>query len=159
MKKLLVLMLVLVMAASASAAISDYKATLSGTTLTIVGLNASASFTGDWIGTYDMSTVFSGPVAKVGSVGDYNAGSTSNILLDVGATYTGIIIDVGDGLASDPVVLGDWFTVQYSGSVGDILTVEENPGSVFVGTLEVLVPEPMTIALLGLGGLFLRRKK
>ncbi|MCK4751949.1 MAG: PEP-CTERM sorting domain-containing protein [Planctomycetes bacterium] len=166
MKKLLVLMLVLVLASSASAALTDIELQLSGTTLTIVGKNAvSLSY-----GLYNLGgagaggpTDVSGPgvILADGTGGDAGGALASiNVYQNVATNYSGFdFITLDSSPATDAIDAMDWFTVQYSGNVGDVFTVYDvSAGSATLGTLEVL-PEPMTIALLGLGGLFLRRKK
>jgi len=54
---------------------------------------------------------------------------------------------------------GAWFSMTVTGlSVGDELDVEDvMDGYKSLGTITV-TPEPMTLALLGLGGLFIRSK-
>ena len=160
MKKLLIFMLVLGVASTASAVtvLDDIRLDLSGTTLTVVGLTAGASFDG---GIYDEAvTIESYTTPKTVNS---NAGSLGAIDLFSGTGYNGFDITVGSTGLEDPawpVVAGDWFTVEYSGDVGDVMQIYDYgvSATVAVGTLNI-VPEPMTIALLGLGGLFLRRRK
>ena len=166
MKKLLILMLVLSLATVSFGVIapvaSDYTATLSGTTLTISG-PALASGVSVNPGFYDLTdtSMWSGGV-ELGS--PTTAGSLADIA-PYSSSSDGYGVDCWGGstgleVPAHPAQAGDWFTVTVTGlSVGDSLDVEDvSDGYKSVGTITVL-PEPMTIALLGLGGLFLRRRK
>jgi len=70
--------------------------------------------------------------------------------------------DLGDGdVGGVGTVAGDWYMLDIIGAVsGDHIDIYDYAVSwaVPVGTLQ-LVPEPMTVLLLGLGGLLLRRRK
>ncbi len=162
MKKLLILMLVLVMASSASAALSDItKVDLAGGILTIGGVAGASLY-------YALEESDSGGIqfstdgAVLTGAGN-TAGDLAAITQYAVGTYSGVVIIVGTtglGEPPDPVEAGDWFTVTYGGEVGDTLYVYDSAvgGTPYIGSL-LVTPEPMTIALLGLGGLFLRRRK
>jgi hypothetical protein len=62
-----------------------------------------------------------------------------------------------------PIAAGDQFSLDYVGAVGDTATISlfvDPEYTTPVASVDVtVVPEPMTIILLGLGGLFLRRRR
>lgn len=157
MKKLLILMLVLGMTSLASAVttvLTDIELLYDGTTVTVVGLNAVVYEKA--IGIYDeagQGTV--GPLYEVLiAAGDLGA------ITGRPAGYNGVDIST---LASPvgEVTTGDWFKFAFAdGAVGDTMTIYDYAESYTVpaGTLN-LIPEPMTIALLGLGGLALLRRR
>jgi len=166
MKKLLVLLMVLGLVSSANAALSI---SLSDTTV-LVGNTVTLSVSSDdgafWDGFLILSedTVnWTDPVAA-----DYSGSMTLSGVGNLGwatpdGTYPAVYaLNVASNLVPSDVVAGTQFSI-------DIIGVQM--GTIYVGlqngsyepvvsdlTLEV-VPEPMTIALLGLGGLFLRRRK
>jgi hypothetical protein len=68
------------------------------------------------------------------------------------------------GTQSFPVGIGTLFTMNYSGALIDetatiSLFIAEDYVNPVSSVAVTVVPEPMTILLLGLGGLFLRRRK
>jgi hypothetical protein len=62
-----------------------------------------------------------------------------------------------------PLAVGNQFSFDYIGAVGDIATISlfVDPEYVtpFASVNVTVVPAPMTVILLGLGGLFLRRRR
>ena len=102
------------------------------------------------ITTGDIFTSGAGPVAGVPAGGTTATGIIYNLWIEVdvadGSLLLDMTLDAGAGTSSYKAHYSDasWITMVGAD----------------VGSLTLLtVPEPMTIALLGLGGLFLRRKK
>lgn len=155
MKKLLVLMLVLGLATAANAVTYD----LSGDTMTATG-TISVDVTGATADVY-LALVISSP----GGLGTFTKGTYAPSMTGsvMAATVNG---DAGEiwAFGTIPEELyqdGSWLTAAWSGaSTNATITVYSTPDGLSYTFLDsVLVPEPMTIALLGLGGLFLRRRK
>ena len=162
MKKCLVLMLVLGIASMATATLTisapatiDVGATVS---IAIVADAASAAQTGDASGGYVTAlgtyhTYISGFVMEPGAAAGTMSGYSYN-------ASTGYIYVNGSNLGTEDLLSpGDWLSFDLGTgalAVGDVITIALNNGQ-SVG-IDV-VPEPMTIGLLGLGGLFLRRRK
>ena len=164
MKKLLILLLVLAFASTSYGAYSDdFELELSGTTLTIVGLIAPASGSEMMYVVMDQGGPgdgyqFGTPTTIIGSPA--TAGSLRAIDVINDEDYDAFQFGAGSTGLEEPAwdaATGDWFTVQYSGDVGDFVDVYDDEVE-YLGTMEI-IPEPITIALLGLGGLFLRRRK
>ena len=170
MKKLLVLTLVLGMATMASA------------TLTIVA-DAVELMPSD---TNTLSVVAEGgelgsPVwLNIEGLGIMDATEADNLVQDdLGIPDFGIfVIDLGSAVGYDQTILLDFLipgttiNILEQGTAADFISFHcEGEGDVLItllngDTMEVLdtltisqIPEPMTLALLGLGGLFLRRRK
>ena len=91
-----------------------------------------------------------------------DAGNLSNTIDWVAGSWVGYVWSAND-TGGNPLVTGDWFIYDFhcdaEGDV-DILWFQtgEHTGLEVAATI-TQIPEPMTIALLGLGGLFLRRRK
>jgi hypothetical protein len=164
MRKLVVLMLVLGMASLASA---DF----------VTGLQVSPAQVTAWGDTLLVSvTATFGPTDAPATVwlgiegtGD---GVFSNAALGSAAGTGAVLSDGGYGAAylttsyPAPATPGSWsngniFTVTLKANgPGTVLNLYGADGTTLVASKEVtLTPEPATLAILGLGGLLLRRKK
>ena len=168
MKKILVLMLVLGITSMASAAL-----TLSGPTQVVVGQTVTITLSADAesvaVGDYGYVYV-GGPGADPVSMITMLTAMTDGLMSGVnytGNTYSYFYFVGADSPAdTTPPYLsaGDWLTFDVTASVTPNLSVI---GISVVSAMGysgdshniTVIPEPMTIGLLGLGGLFLRRRK
>ena len=168
MKKLLILMLVLGLASTASAALS---------------LDPSGYPGAVWPGAFDVDVVSTDTSMYTWFVAltDNRYGSIPNVTVTSGAGDDGSATPLGDLAGffdvwqiealdmSDPfdsVQPGAQFTVNlnFTGTGGDdsLQLVLLNPAVTVMDSITLYgigIPEPMTIALLGLGGLFLLRRR
>jgi len=172
MKKLLVLVMVLAMASFASAALT---LTISGPTELAYGAQGTytVSYSGDSLSGVDMDIVSNaGTQAGMWNISggvllatprvtsyDWTAKNTST------GNYEITMFNEFTGALTSPL-FSFVFTAPAAGTSATISTIDNgsfllnmdsasfNPPSMQVS----LVPEPVTIALLGLGGLFLRRR-
>jgi len=174
MKKFLVLMLVLGLASAASATTINLSLTVGG--------SSSVSYTSG--NTYQVDLKADQDLKAIGEI-DFIVETSSNTSA-LGAWINGPAGGLNDpGTLTGNDILNAWYgandlrtagTVLYSFNVTvyangtasiDNLSYIFDPAYVMpptnydIGTLSGVsfVPEPMTIALLGLGGLFLRRRK
>ena len=180
MKKLLVLILVLGIASVANAGlatielresdgvtpVADLDKVMLGSdyVLVVSGLAADVPQSSFGVGIYG-STYTAADWANLGP------GNSTTTVLDTGdisgiiwsAAFQGydmVAYDTGwPGGISD----GDWFAIDLSGVALGTFALDlldyDNASTIIGGVDGTVIPEPMTIALLGLGGLLLRRRK
>lgn len=171
MKKLLVLALVLAVASLASAAISwdvadngdgSYAVSLNSQGSQVTAVRISVMMSDN---TGSALSEFTSPFPALGD----------NLLAQPGPyAVAGISYSRPDPTFA-PIADGSVFSFNYVGNAGDVIALSSNgnfvSGDLYVATTTdnvsltgelgsiTIVPEPMTIGLLGLGGLFLRRRK
>ena len=155
MKKLIVLSLVMAMASLATAGLVsdlaettgnvDWTLDLNTGTLTGTGTSGAASM--------NFLKVLAGAVT---GLADTEAAGDAASFIEHPAVPGLYVADAGTVIA--PITPGVWFTMQFDFVPGTDVVIADAAGTTTLlqGTL---VPEPMTLGLLGLGGLFLRRKK
>lgn len=156
MKKLLVLLLVLGMASAASAALVEQPDSSSlavvvsgdlGADLYLI-LSSDGALSGITLGADapDLSG-YAGPTSDLAGMGLFPAGYVGEYWVMASSQnpypLTGTYLTAMGGAVGDSVNLS-WF--DEAGGMGDLGTI-------------VLVPEPMTLALLGLGGLMMLRRR
>lgn len=172
MKKLLVLALVLSMATIANAGLT---LTISGPTQ--LALGATGTYTVGYTGYNTLASYDVDILSTIGTVGG-GVGITTNT--DSATTYFGAdsltgyyeatmyndvaLTDLGSPLFSftltAPSTTGTATISFLENSFIDTTNTPLDYGTTVLPTLNVqIVPEPMTMGLLGLGGLFLRRRK
>lgn len=161
MKKLMVLSLVLAMGTLASAGLlQDIKLVMETPgVVTVYGLVATDAYGASGFGVYvpaDIAEQIKGPFGKFAGAGDIGAVTQWEGWngIDASPAWSGTA-------GEQEVEAGAWFSFGYTGKVGDMLDIYDYSVSATapIGQLAVLVPEPMTMGLLGLGALFLRRRK
>lgn len=173
MKKLLILMLVLGLASSANAAltlVSSAGDTLQPGGVTMIGIHNDVAAAGQGLTTYlAIPTIY-----PAGWTGAHNIYAPPSLGMGPDHAYYGVM-DIGGSLgmvdlwASDYAVasaepygigvLGEYeFSCTGLGEV--VVTLLAQDVSTVLDTITITqIPEPMTIALLGLGGLFLLRRR
>jgi hypothetical protein len=165
MRKILVLFLVLALASAVNATIitvDDQQGESFEvdelTTITVVSEDASS-----WLGYIIVEEGGAGSlenVAVLDAAGDLGAASAYT----EAGWGSGFELSASMGPAGVPAVAaGSQFSLDYIGAVGDTATISlfvDPEYTTPVASVNVtVVPEPMTIILLGLGGLFLRRRR
>ena len=165
MRKLLVLFLVLGLASAANAMLitvdgqegESFEVDLT-TTITVVSEDVSS-----WLGYIIIEEGGAGSLEDVvvlDAAGDLGA---AEAYTEAG-WGTGFQLSASMGpTGNPPIAAGSQFSFDYVGAVGDTATISlflDPEYTTPVATVNItIVPEPMTVILLGLGGLFLRRRR
>ena len=165
MKKLLVLLLVLGLSSVANASLANFDLETDGLVLQIIGTTPGAGVDAYTIvENADMDIIVpqsTGFPKEYAAAGDLKA-------IAVGSAPPGDIAMITAATVVDPILAELWFEVEISADmsglgIGDTVTTVDiyDKNLELLGTKDVIstIPEPMTIALLGLGGLFLRRRR
>jgi len=161
MKKLLALILVLGLATTANAVLTG---NVTGDDTPGAG-SMDLNVTGNGYDTY-VAIAIQGTGTIAGTIGASAPASSSLLgpLSDLGleSLGTGEVWTMADMDSPYVYSTGIWLTIDYTGAVvGDVITAYDiGPGGDQTDVLGqiTITPEPMTLALLGLGGLFIRRK-
>jgi len=159
MKKLLAITLVLGLAAAASAVPSMTVPTdvADGATASIVISSDDAVGYGAFIEMTDPAGLLSNPIIMAAAGPD--ASVTDPATLGVAGLWLFQAVSFNP---SDPVVAGDHFSIDYTAmddnSLVTVTLYDFDANPIQVAQIQN-TPEPLTLGLLGLGGLFLRRRK
>ena len=188
MKKLLVLMLVLAMASLASAEVTmniyvngsdpgdEYSMAAGDAAITIYGTVPANEYTGVYFIAAGDGSMSNGAISTLGnctfasiSPGAFidpdneELGTWGDFFADMGYADTATIYDLtlADSAYPFVAITGDIFsaTLTFASSAATLAIIDYTGEEYVTYDTLSIVPEPMTIALLGLGGLLLRRRK
>ena len=173
MKKLLILMLVLVMASAASAVTvsltvggSSTVACALGTTHTVdmsVDQAAKGCANIDYLADTGISPTLGAWITALTATSSPGTIIGNDIMDAYGNSAGGVADQSADTIlySFDVTVNAYGDVTPYMDPMADAFFTDVSPGFFQAGTFAAVtfVPEPMTIVLLGLGGLFLRRRK
>ena len=175
MRKLITVLIVLGMASVVNAAVvlsidgstTQSEISLAASETFVLGLVSDSSTTG-FVSSY--FALIAPASLPDGSLGTPIADLTGETLFSVIQTYSDATL--GDGYAMTPATMGNipagtWYTMTYTQNLANypvVITLygDDGTGAPDAGNeidMVTVIPEPATIALLGLGGLLLRRRR
>jgi hypothetical protein len=164
MRKLLILFLVLGVASTANALLIEVD-DLEGesfdvdelTTITVVSEDTSS-----WLGYIIIEEGGAGTLENLAILDAAGDSASTGAYTEVG-WGTGFELTAAATNNNPPIAVGTQFSLDYVGEVGDTATISlfvDPEYTTPIASVNVtVVPEPMTVILLGLGGLFLRRRR
>ena len=155
MKKFLILLLVLGLTSAANAALTwsvdDVEIIIGNTAVVQLVSDSDQPYTSQWVGA-DSSLV-----AEITSMAVLPAAAEGTAVPS--AAYPGWwVVEAVDFTPPSDIAVGDHFDVTISGLALGTYTINSDYGT-GDNLLITVIPEPMTIALLGLGGLFMLRRR
>ena len=167
MKKLLILVLVLGVASTAHATLTPITSwvdgvctwTLDQTAGKLIGTGTTATaYVGPWLspslGTITPEVAV--PASDPWKAGLYRAAGDAGI---IGLSAGLVQATAADNLTDLPdLAIGQWFGFDLTGDSNGEVQIQQWTGSEYETILQG-IPEPVTLVLLGLGGLLLRRRK
>ena len=165
MKKLVCLMIVALIGTVASAAVIELLSPATAEVGDIVTINLYSDVTA---GDFTVLSISDGGAGGSASNAVVTAGFDWVIFTGPGTLNTGgFLVENATGKTNfgSPLVGGILYSFDYTvaaAPIGTIInfTADGNVGGTIIsGAAMEVIPEPITIALLGLGGLFLRRRK
>ena len=161
MKKLLIFMLVLGMASAANATLTwtlSYNEGTGTVDVSVIDHPIASTYIG-------LAVVAADGVLSSFTIGADAPGNSAFVITygDAGRSEQGEIWTMIDQTTPYEYPDGSWLTASFA-FVGEAISAEvyldDWTGAAYQGHLDsITIPEPMTVLLLGLGGLFLRRRK
>ena len=163
MKRVLVLALVLGLVSAANAAVTLVDGPADpidiGATATIMVNNSDDGGYSGWLEIVDPTVADFDGMPELTAAGNPDGSSTVVLYPEYGAWYEFSVISFSP---TSPVLAGDHVVAKVVG-VGEgttALNLYDGDGETLLQSVAItVIPEPMTIALLGLGGLLLHRRK
>jgi hypothetical protein len=156
MRKALVLLLVLGLASAATAGPSIVEQELAGSGALTIANDADGAYS-VWLEIGDLGVAdYAGDPVFLGA-GNPNGDSSMATYPDYPGWYEVVVSSFNP---ENAIVAGEHVTVNiaYSGAGETVLNLYADDGATLLDSATIL-PEPMSLMLLGLGGLFLRRRK